>query len=303
MSKPYGILLLVLCLGIQSCVGQRAFDARFLKDKIKDGASVIVQDQEIDVPILFGQYATSDIIGKDMIERRVSSSITFLNCTFKAPVGYRKNEQEIAQLTFERNLSFVGCTFQDSVLFANIKVLGRTDFTKSTFKKEANFQNAQFEDVVTFSNAEFQYEAKFQNAFFNRNASFFKAEFLGNSFFNGCFFHLKANFGASTFYEYGNFGLTTFSERTNFNHTKFLGRGSFSNSVLKELVTFNSCQFGNYTFEKSSFRMSAQFQVIKIDERLDFQEAVYQNGPIELSTANPDDEVKISNLDKDNGNP
>lgn len=296
MIKYCSILWVAICVFTGSCVGQQAADNSYLQDRLESRESLLVQDKEIDEPIWFDQYVGADIIGGDMIEHRVASSVTFINCTFNAPVGKKNQDGKITQLTFERNLTFIGCTFKDSVLFSHIKVLGRTDFTKSTFKKEVNFQNAKFEDVVTFSNADFEYETKFQNAFFNRSASYFRAEFIGNSFFKNCFFQYEANFGAATFYEYGDFSLSVFSESTNFDHVKFQGRGTFGSSVFKDLVTFNSCQFGNYAFQNTSFRMGADFISIKIDERLDFKEARTIHGVLNVKPSDEKDLKKISEL-------
>ena len=90
-----------------------------LKDRIKQGKSILITDKEFNSTIDFTEITEQILINENILQVNIKVPITFKNCVFKKPViGYKKgSSNEVILSAFWGNLSFIDCVFEDKVNF------------------------------------------------------------------------------------------------------------------------------------------------------------------------------------------
>lgn len=225
-----------------------------LTDLIKAGEIVFFQDMTFDEDIDFTQFE-KNLISENVQQVRISSPITFKNCTFNGKVtAYRKDQDNSVILTnFTGNLSFFGCVFKNDVSFRGASVYGRTDFTEALFLKTASFEECTFFQNAYFRASAFHEELRFQNAVFMQKANFLNAQFDVTASFQLAAFHSEAQFSSTKFMGYADFGLITCQGNFFANYAEFANQAIFNNGCYYGLVdllniNFRKCEMKNCKF-------------------------------------------------------
>ena len=88
-----------------------------LKDRIKQGKSILITDKEFNSPIDFTEITEQILISENIFQVNIKVPVTFKNCVFKKPViAYKKgSSNEVIVSAFWGNLSFIDCVFEDQV--------------------------------------------------------------------------------------------------------------------------------------------------------------------------------------------
>jgi hypothetical protein len=225
-----------------------------LEDLILNGKDVYFKDVTFEEDIDFTKYSPN-LISEGVYQVRISSSITFHNCTFRGKViSYSKdNDQNITLCSFQSNLSFIGCIFHEEVSFRASSILGRTDFTNALFLKKTTFEECNFFQNAYFRASAYHEEIRFQNAVFFQKANFLNAGFDVTASFQAATFHSEAQFSSTKFIGYADFGLircmgnffanyAVFSNRAIFNNGSYFGQVDYTN------LSFNKCEMNNCRF-------------------------------------------------------
>lgn len=235
-----------------------------LEDLIKSNKDVYFKDVIFDYDIDFTQFSRN-LISEGVYQVRILSSVTFENCTFSGKVmAYGKNDDDIITITsFQSNLSFIGCIFNNEVSFRAASVLGRTDFTNAAFFKGASFEECTFFQNAYFRSSIYYEELRFQNAVFMEKANFLNAEFLVTASFQLATFHGEAQFSSTKFLGYADFGLINcygnfftnyaiFNDRAIFNSGLYNCHADFNNVNFQQCEMMNCRFFGETRFLKST---------------------------------------------------
>ena len=140
--------------------------------------------------------------GSNTVEKDISGSISFVNCTFKNDVlAYIPHEE--SGYTFIAN-------FEDDAIFKNCTFERKAMFKYSDFDKNADFSGSKFLEDSTFKYAEFSRNISFSDTLFEESATFKYADFRN-----------FANFANSIFKESATFKYTKFKDGVSFKNVKF----------------------------------------------------------------------------------
>jgi hypothetical protein len=255
------------------------------EDLITDGKDVFFKDMTFDHDIDFTQF-NKNLISEGVYQVRIVSSVTFENCTFKGKVtAYKKdNDNNIILTSFQSNLSFIGCVFQNDVSFRAASVLGRTDFTSASFLKSVSFEECTFFQNAYFRASTYHEESRFQNAVFIQKANFLNAEFDVTASFQQATFHSEAQFSSTKFMGYADFGLISchgnfFANYAVFANRSIFNSGSYNGQVDLINITFKQCEIKNcHFFGETRFLKST------VEEHLSFDNSFFLLGMPDISS-------------------
>lgn len=258
-------LLVIVALTQLSCATQNSSnnEDNSMKKLIQNEQHVYIENQTFDEVLDFTSFFSTHLISDGVYQVNIKSGITFKKCTFNKPVSaFKKMENGNIVLTaFKGNVSFIDCIFMDEVNFRGSSVVGRTDFTGSSFNKSANFEELNCHENAFFNKCVFEGSLRFQNAFFNQKANFMNAEFYDTVSFQSSLFNSESQFSAAKFYKYADFTLIDCRGRSLFNYAEFMDKADLSHSIFlqdfdfistkNKTTRFNSCRFlGNVRFNK-----------------------------------------------------
>jgi len=152
-------------------------------------------------------------------------------------------------LVLTSQMSFDGCTFEDTVCFAppwdrsgKLSVHFKSDivFNSSVFNGQARFSKAVFDGLAGFDGCIFNAISTFRDTVFCGQAMFRTVTFNGYGLFDGCSFAKEARFANACFARGGNCTNVRFGGRTD-----FAGVHSTSKSVpVYESVKFAKRLYG-----------------------------------------------------------
>lgn len=259
------------------------------EDLITAGKDVFFKDMTFDKDIDFTQF-NKNLISEGVYQVRIVSSVTFQNCTFNGKVtAYRKDDDNSITLTsFQSNLSFIGCIFNNEVSFRAVSVFGRTDFTNAAFFKGASFEECTFFQNAYFRASIYYKELRFQNAVFMQKANFLSAEFDTTTSFQQATFHSEAQFSSTKFMGYADFGLISCQGNFFANYAVFYDRAIFNDGFYNcqaDLlnVSFKQCEMMNCRFfGKTRFLKST------VEEHLSFDNSFFLFGMPDMSSFDHD---------------
>jgi uncharacterized protein YjbI with pentapeptide repeats len=265
-------LLVSFTLLLSSCsLSKMAANGNF-EDAIRTGADVFVQDKTIDNDLDFTKLVQGNMISEGVMQGKTAASITFVRCTFKGNVkGFRTDEKGGMHTTiFGRNLSFLQCKFEKEVNLRGAIVMGRADFTGSTFKGITNFEEVSFQENAFFSNAIFQAEARFQNSFFTKKANFMQCTFEKPVNFQSAFFNWEAQFNVAKMLEYADFSLVTFSHDAFFNYIESSKRLVMEGATSRGRFELMNSHLNEANLSNANFAGFCRFNDAQIGTQLNF---------------------------------
>ncbi|WP_175455648.1 pentapeptide repeat-containing protein [Winogradskyella thalassocola] len=272
--------VLVLLAFVQlSCATQNSSpgeDNSIKKLIIKD-QPVYIENKTINDIVDFTFFLEKHLISEGVYQVNVKSGITFKKCIFKKPVtAFRKMvDGKIVLTSFQGNVSFIDCVFQDEVNFRGSRIMGRTDFTGSTFNDSANFEELNCYDNAYFNQCVFEGVSRFQNAFFNQKANFMSAEFDEVISFQNSMFNSELQFSASKFYKYADFTLVDCRGKVLFNYAEFTEKADFSHSIFAQDFHFVSTKNNTTNFNNCRFLGKVSFNKLDVLNTLSLNESYF----------------------------
>lgn len=252
----------------------KIIDASEINNKIKNGEAIQYKNATIIGDIDFTNSSEKSIETPQLIRNYVNSSIIFSNITFKGKIIAHKSDTAYSNYTtFNKSISFFGCTFQDKV-----------DFSRAQFNAIFNISNSDFQEDITFDGAIFEFQknyftknkvlknALFNLVVFNGDIQFMNTEFFQNVNFQMAKFHGMTQFSNTKFKKNVEFGLinansdiffnySDFAKTVNFNGSIFRGRTEFQNAKFNFISEFKNILFmGNIKFDNATFLGVADFE-------------------------------------------
>lgn len=255
------------------------------EDLIVAGKDVYFKDMTFTEDIDFTQFE-KNLISEGVYQVRITSSVTFQNCTFKGKViSYKKNEDGSAVLTsFQSNLSFIGCNFDNEVSFRAASVLGRTDFTSSAFSKNVSFEECTFFQNAYFRASNYHEEVRFQNTVFMQKANFLNAEFDVTVSFQQAIFHSEAQFSSVKFIGYADFGLINCYGNFFANYAEFANQAIFNNGFYNAQADFISINFKQCEMKNCRFFGVTRFSKTVVEEQFILDNSFFLLGLPDVSS-------------------
>jgi len=273
-------LIILAALFMTTCASSNiSKDKVDFEDLIIAGQDVFIKDQTFNSDVDFTLFE-KNLISESVYQVRIVSSITFQNCTFNGKViAYKRDESNNTTLTsFQSNLSFIGCIFNEEVSFRASSVLGRTDFTKSSFSKTASFEECTFFQNAYFRGSTYHEELRFQNAVFMQKANFLNAEFDATASFQHIIFHAEAQFSSARFMGYADFGSLSCNGNFYANNVEFADRAIFNNSFFGRQTELNGISFNYCEIKNCRFFGRVRFVETSVKDRLFFDGSFFLLG-------------------------
>ncbi len=245
----------------EDIVERMAMEAEEISDYM-DGGEIFYEDARIEGKFNLYQLGDSNMTSSNEMKAYVDSSVTFINSVFTNDVtAFERTESDISQYTeFNRDVTFVGCTFKGDANFKNV-----------LFKSGAKFIDCLFEGDVNFNEAEFQSAAIFRESVFGTPAKFNNVEFSKSADFNGSLFVWEADFDWSVFGGKADFRNSEFQSDVSFSKAIFKSDAFFSSAVMKlrpnenyEIVSNPAIISGNAYFGLAQFTGGAYFNSVII---------------------------------------
>ena len=268
--------------------------------KLRAGKDVFIENETFVDVTDFTTILQSNPVSDILHQTRYVASVTFKNCVFeKAVRGFSNNKDGGKSSTlFQGNLSFIGCTFKDTVTFRGSAILGKTVFTASMFEKSANFEECTFFQQANFNRCIFHGELRSQNANFMQQANFMDAEFDANASFQGTTFNSTAQFSNTKFVAYTDFSLVNWNGNCFFNYAEILGRSVFNSSYFKQGAGFIGVVFDKSEIKNSTFLGNPRFTTATITTHLQMEDNFYLQGEPDLLSIPDQDKISTGNLIK-----
>ncbi len=285
-------LLLITLLFASLCAFREAGKSGLtLAEKLSAGQPVFIDGQTFEEPVDLTLWLSAQLVSEGIYQVQTASPITFRNCTFKKPVlaftQDRPDHTVITQLLC--NVSFLNCEFRDTVSFRGASLIGRSDFSRSTFLGPVNFEEATFYNQAFFNACQFNGAARWQNAVFLQKAHFMDARFERNAYFQSTVFQGDAQFSLAEFAGYADFSLIHSSQNAYFNYSSFQDRAVFNDAHFARTANFLELHVQRGSFCRCTFAGKAQFDQAHAFDWVDFSEAVFDYGkPAFALTANDD---------------
>ena len=261
MKKLNLFVCMLLFLPVLS-FAQTRVDAKEIIYKINQGQAVSYKNARIegnlDLTQLNNKQLQKDTDNEKQSKVYISTvtvPVSFTNCTFtghvlayfnpdnfdlsngstvrnltKSWVGEAKNE--IYNTNFEKEVTFVNCTFEESSNFKYSEFKEGVSFAGSRFEKEAFFKYTKFGKTADFNKAQFENGAVFKYVKFPQQPNFSGATFAGETDFKYTHFPHGVNFQRTQFKDFANFKYTQFAEPLNLKGAAFKKEGDFKYTQL-----------------------------------------------------------------------
>ena len=263
--------------------------------QLRSGKDIFIQNETFADITDFTTILPSNPVSDLLHQTRYISSVTFKNCVFEKPVrGFTNNKDgEKSSTLFQGNLSFIGCTFKDTVTFRASTILGKTIFTASMFEKAANFEECTFFQQASFNRCVFHGELRSQNANFMQQVNFMDAEFDVGASFQGTTFYSTAQFSNTKFFNYTDFSLVNWNGDCFFNYAEINGRSVFNSSYFRQGAAFISVAFDQSEINNNTFLGKPKFTQSTIKTRFQMEGNFYLQGEPNLLSIPDQDKISI----------
>lgn len=248
---------------------------------IDKGEHVYIVNSDIIGNLDFSELTNKINIAEKKVLIDITSSLSFINCTFKGEIIANKNKGEFYHTTlFEKNISFINCKLKETVNLRESEFRCPVNFSGCEFYKDAYFEGTSFHNRNNyFSETKFFGKVRFQNAFFYGSVNFIRAEFNDVTSFQLCSFMNEAQFSSIQFAKYTDFGKIKTNGGIYFNYTQFGDKAIFSNSIFNNRTEFMDAKFKkDIVFKDACFNNSVSFNNCNIDGICTFENALFLLG-------------------------
>ncbi len=245
---------------------------------IAEGRSVSLQNTTIlgDIDFTLSKDIAQEV--PETFRHFINSSVTLVNCTVKGKIiGSKSTKNQTDFCTFNKNLTILKCTVQDSLIF-----------TECEFKQLVNIRSSDLEKTLIFNGSRFMFKKNyfsenrfFDNVFFNSTtfegeAIFFRTDFAKHAVFSGSFFAKTAQFGVCKFHNEGDFTNIKALDGFFFNSSEFYKPANFSNSRFSDRFELQSCKINtNLNFDNCSFFASVSYTGSELDGIVSFEKSIF----------------------------
>ncbi|MBU0486336.1 MAG: pentapeptide repeat-containing protein [Bacteroidetes bacterium] len=276
------IAIALLCVVAAGCTAKppstKGNSFHDIKKTLIKGENVVISGQEFSDDIDFTEIIAGIEESTKHFRCWIPGGISFFNCTFKGKVlGYKSGDGISTSVTFEKNLTFNNCSFQESVDFRESNVTGLVDFSGSIFYKTSTFEGFSCNNNdVRFAETVFKDEAKFQRSQFNGNVNFMRAIFENHAYFQNATFGGFAQFGACVFSKYTDFINLKAKGDIFFNYTEFKDKFLMNNSTIDGRAEFIEAKFGKINeIKKTIFLGITRFEKADLKGSLDLSGSAF----------------------------
>lgn len=212
-----------------------------INKKIQEGRDIYYQDAVITGDIDFTLSPDKNVETPSILRYNQKSGIVFSNCTFRGEIiASRTDGDKNKYLYFDRNLSFLNCTFQSKVNFTESRFDDLALFRENIYQDTVQFRGAVFHfKKNSFYNSRFMAFTDFSRTRFKGESSFLKSEFHGNLLFQSAVFYEQVNFGNIHLHKKSDMSLNSYRANVNFSYAAFDAPCSFNESTYFGKVLLN----------------------------------------------------------------
>ncbi|WP_299104031.1 pentapeptide repeat-containing protein [uncultured Tenacibaculum sp.] len=247
------ITLFSFLIATTFCFSQKTINAADLLKDIKDGKSVTISNATIEgildltymdeaLPKLPKRSRWWNNGGSNTVEKQITNSISFVNCTFKDDV--------LAYIPHEKSGYTFIANFEDKVTFKDCNFEQKAMFKYSDFEQDTDFSGTKFNDASTFKYAKFEKDITFQNTLFEEPATFKYADFKRFVSFKNSIFKDSAVFKYTEFNDGVSFNNVRFEEDLNLKYTKVRGEFDIKNMEVAYDIDSKYTRINGKSFSK-----------------------------------------------------
>ncbi|MEZ5007252.1 MAG: pentapeptide repeat-containing protein [Chitinophagales bacterium] len=275
-------LVLFAAIIFMSCISKNAQENKAdtsIANLIKTEKVVLIENKIFDEAIDFTTYLPKNLIGDNIYQVDVKSSITFKNCVFNETVtAYHSTDEATILTAFYSNVTFIGCKFNNDVSLRAATIAGRLDLSKSKFFGKSSFEEMSCAQSAYFNDCYFDKEVGLQNSYFAQKVNFLNAQFNETVSFQSTVFNGEAQFSVCKFYGYTDFSLVDCRGNVFFNYAQFHERADLSNANFARDVNYSSTLNKMTTFENSRFLGKTTFIKSEVSESLNLEKCFFLLG-------------------------
>lgn len=247
--NTYVIVIFALVFNINSCMFAQESDpivkASSIEKDISKGKDIYLSGAIIEGDLDFTKLTNYSIEGINTKRGSITSSITFVNCSFSGKVvAYSRGGKIDSKISFLKNLTFVKCDFSSDVIMKEIVVHGIVNFVQNSFEGIVDIEGADFRSKDNyFTECVFNGKFKAQRTRFNGNINFLKSEFYSMADFQNAVFNGDAQFGACVFYDHADLSLVKATDNFIMNYVVFHKKAIMNNGNYMGRVEFQQASF------------------------------------------------------------
>jgi len=226
----------------------------------------------------------------------INSPITFVGCTFNDSVIAFSADTNYATITnFNKPVTFIKCTFEKSVNFRQNTFNQNVVFAQCEFLEDVHFEGAVFAgNNSDFKEVTYNKLVKFTNSSFYGKANFMNSQYNNISDFNNCFFNRSASFATSNFVKTANFGNTNFKGSFTANYSIFSEKAYFDNCTFEDYVDFvRVTSKVSFIFTNNIIFNSSNFNKSFFDGSLKFSDNCFYNPQNLFEEFSPSDSCRV----------
>lgn len=182
------IMIALLSIFMLRAVAQQKVNASQIMQDIKSERDISYENVTIigDLDFTYMEEKMDELPSKNRwgndneIEEMIEVNVSFKDCTFTGNVlAYIHHEKSGYTFTasFDRNVVFKNCTFEEDAMFKYSEFDGVADFSGSVFTRKSTFKYAEFDRKAYFSNTTFDDESIFKYTEFDKGVTFNNAKF------------------------------------------------------------------------------------------------------------------------------
>jgi hypothetical protein len=283
--KPLSLagLYLLFTLSVSCATGKKnniANDVNTLQEALSNGSNIQVTLKTFDAAWNLTEGLKSVTETEVMNRIFVSSSITFINCTFRGAItGFVTDKAgKATALCFQKNVSFINCIFESDVNLRAAHFQSTVTFQSCSFVKTGNFEECTYMGDAYFNDTKYREAVRFQNAVFMKKANWMQSRFENQVSFQGTVFYNDAQLSTVEFQNYADFSVCTFQMGAFFNYCKFEKQADFGSCQFSKRFEMLSAKAQNINCSHVYFGMNPKMNKTEIKEKADFSNAIFISG-------------------------
>lgn len=298
--NTYAIVLFALLFNINSCMIAQESDhtvkASSIEKDISKGKDIYLSGAIIEGDLDFTKITNYYVEGIHTKRGSISSSITFVNCSFPdLVVAYKRDGKMDHRISFLKNLTFINCDFSSDVIMNEIVVHGIANFVKNSFEGVVDIEGADFKSKDNyFTECIFNGKFKAQRTHFNGNISFLKSEFYALADFQHAVFNGDAQFGACVFYDHADLSLIKAADNFIMNYVVFHKKVLMNNGNYLGRVEFQQAGFhASIEMKGNVYTFPVKFNNAVIEAELSVENSCFLSGMPEMDQVNSENGLII----------
>lgn len=219
------LALLALLVILSQCASRDAAAGH------RNPSGLIIENQTFHNSLVLWGNEQPTAVDANVWQHEINTPLVYRNCVFNKPVrAFFQQTDSAVVARFNAPVSFINCTFNDSVMLRGAHFVNRTAFRGCTFSGLLSFEGARFSDDLFYTQNAHTAEVRFQNTRFLLASNFLDCSFSETVSFQGANFDREAQFSNGKFYGYTDFSLCEFRSGVFFNYSELVDYSSFNYS-------------------------------------------------------------------------